>query len=109
MARKNTGDCIGSDYISFSGAAVQTIPTKLQAGRALLQFYTNETGISTIGRDTMGVNPLVMVTEDGSTPQQGFTSQKGIGLFHMAIYEVSGQANIAAAKFVAFATGYTVF
>lgn len=109
MARKNLGDCIKSTVVTFSGVTVGTIPAHAPASKALLQFYTDATGIETITPDVMAYQPLVSITENGDTPTAGFTGTKGIGIFHMGLYEIETKQNIESAKFIAWASGYTVY
>jgi hypothetical protein len=109
MPRKNKGDCIGSAVVSFSGSTIETIPVIQQASRALLQFYTDASGITALGPEALGTNPIAMITENGDDPIAGFSGADGFGLMHMGMYEIDTALNLRNAKFIAFTTGYTVY
>lgn len=109
MSRKSLGDCILTETFSFTSAdGVQTLPTNKSASKALLQFYTDNTGVAAIGTDVLAYQPLVSCTEDGTTPVASYAG-KGIKLFQASMYEVESGENIDNFKVIAFAAGYTVY
>lgn len=109
MARKNLGDCIKTETFNFTaGDGVQTLPENKSASKALIQFYTDAAGVAAIGTDVMAYQPLVVLTEDGTTPVATYAGV-GIKLFNMSIYEVTSGENIDNFKVRAFAAGYTVY
>lgn len=108
-ARKNIGDCIKTETFSFTSVSgVQSLPANLNASHALVQFYTDSSGVAAIGTDVMAYQPLVVLTEDGTTPVATYAGV-GIKLFNQSIYEVESGNNAAALKVKAFAAGYTVY
>lgn len=110
MSRVNLNDALGTGNNSGSGAVAVSLPSiPVQATRAVVQFYTNAAGIAAIGPANLATTPLVNVTDDGSTPDQGFTGVVGLRLFNMASVEVIGKNNLANFKYIPFANGYTVY
>lgn len=105
----NFSECLGSEYLEFSNDTVKDLTPPEKASRALLQFYTNEAGIMTIGLEKLAYTPVAVLTESNELPTQGFTGKVGVKLFNMAIYEVRGIKNLAQTSFIAFGNGYTCY
>ncbi|MBS1635240.1 MAG: hypothetical protein JST26_04900 [Bacteroidetes bacterium] len=103
----NYSECIGTELIECSDAEIKDLTPPAEATRALLQFFTNEAGILSIGTSKLAYTPIAVLTESGQSPEQGFTGRVGIKLFHMAIYEVRGLKNLAQTRFLPFTNGYT--
>lgn len=100
----NAQESLDSKIISFTGAAVETIPAVEGARSALLQFYTDVAGLAIIGS-----NPLVVIDETGVAVHAGYVGVRGFMLPNMSFYAVNGVKNLSRAKFIPFAVGYNVY
>lgn len=106
--------CFATEEIVI--AANATTPATLQnyadAKKAIIQVFTDSSGITAIGSGVLGYTPIAAISESKDPATKGLPDSnngKGMLMFHLGIYEITNLVNIKQASIMSFASGYKVY